>query len=510
MYGTVRTAIVNGIDTLPVQVEADVSDGLPVFDMVGFLGSEVKEARERVRTAMRNSGFEMPVKRITVNLTPADRKKSGSAFDLAIALALLSACGYVAEESLRSCLVAGEISLDGSVRPVRGIFPMCEDAAKEGVEFCMVPYENRHEAALADHVRIVPVKSLREAVEILNGEAVPEEEEEEKEMPEEEESRPDFSDIAGQKVLKRACEVAVAGMHNLLMIGSAGAGKSMAAQRIPSILPPLDREEQMELLRIRSVAGLLGPKEGLSSDRPFRSPHHTISAAGMAGGGNSLPRPGEISMAHHGVLFLDELTEFMPSALELLRQPMEERKITLVRSGGSFTYPADFMLVCAMNPCQCGEYPDRNKCRCTRAQIERFIGRISKPILDRMDLCVETPRVEFSELMKRTKKEESSETIRKRILKAHKIQEERYEKESFRYNSEIPAKKIDQYVELGAKEQEYMQETFGKLNLSVRGYHKVLKVARTIADLKGQKMVDRKDLAEASCYRSLDKSFWER
>ncbi|MBQ4293047.1 MAG: ATP-binding protein, partial [Lachnospiraceae bacterium] len=315
MYSVARTAALCGIGTVMVRVEADVSDGLPVFEMVGFLSSEVREARERVKTAVRNSGFSLPVKRITVNLYPADVKKSGTAYDLPVALALLSACGYVERERLEEVFVAGEVALDGRVLPVHGILPMVLDCGKE-VKACIIPKENREEASLAEGVRLWPVESLEEAVALLNGKREPEEAFEPLET-EGKEKGLDFSDLRGQKVLKRACEVAAAGMHNLLMIGSAGAGKSMAAKRMPTILPPMTKEERIELLRIESVAGTVTPEQAISMERPFRSPHHTITPQGMAGGGSGLVRPGEISLAHNGVLFLDELTEFAPAALEL-------------------------------------------------------------------------------------------------------------------------------------------------------------------------------------------------
>ena len=509
MYSCVRTAVVAGIEALPVRVEADVSDGLPVFEMVGFLGSEVREARERVRTALKNSDFLLPVKRVTVNLSPADLKKNGAGFDLAIALAILSAIGYVPPESLTGMLVAGEIGLDGAVLPIRGILPIVTDAAKDGIRKCLIPWQNRAEGALSEESEILPVKTIKEAVAYLNGtlEIAPVKREN---VEEERPNYPDFSELQGQKLLKRACEVAVAGRHNLLMVGSAGAGKTMAAKRIPSILPPMSYEERLELSKIQSVAGLMEEKTSLSLERPFRAPHHTITPQGMAGGGSGIVKPGEISLAHNGVLFLDELTEFMPATLELLRQPLEEQEVRLVRSGGNFRYPADFMLVCAMNPCACGEYPDMNRCRCTRAQLDRYIGRISKPILDRIDICVEIPRVSFPELTKQTAKEESSEAIRNRILAARERQKERFRGEAFRYNANIPAAGIKKYIGLGEKEQSFMEDMFTSLSLSARGYHKVLKVARTVADLAGHENVQLSDLTEAACYRSLDRHFWER
>lgn len=506
MYSEVRTAAIHGIESVPILVEADVSEGLPQFNMVGYLGSEVKEAKDRVTTALRNSGFPLPPKRITVNLYPADIRKSGTGFDLPVALAVLSALGIIPREALEGLLVVGEVNLQGLVREVAGVLPIVTGAAAHGASRCMIPSGNREEAMCAKDIAFLPVESISEAVRfltgveegaVLAGEGIGEVREN---------GLPDFSDISGQKVLKRACEVACAGMHNLLMIGPPGAGKSMAAKRIPSILPPLDFEERMELSKIQSVAGVFRKEE--SGRRPFRAPHHTISPQGMAGGG-TVPRPGEISLAHNGVLFLDELTEFAPSALELLRQPMEEKEVCLVRVSGSFHYPAKFMLVAAMNPCQCGYFPDRNRCRCSERQLDRFIGRISEPILDRIDLCVETVAVSFQELSS-PKKEEPSLEIRRRVMKAHEKQLERFEGLPFRYNSEIPAAGIRRFVPLGAREEKFMEDVYERMGLSARGYHKILKVARTIADLKDRPEVSLEELTEAVCYRGLDKRYWNR
>lgn len=507
MYSVIKTAAVSGIDSVPIRVEADVSDGMPQFNMVGYLSSEVREARERVTTALRNSGFPLPVKHITVNLYPADLRKSGTGFDLPVALAILSALGVIPEEAIRGLLIIGEVNLYGDVQRVPGVLPIAVEAKKQGCDSIMLPYENYEEASLVEELRIIPVKTLKDAVRSMTGAEVP------FEMPKPErkgtrvEEKEDFSDISGQKVLKRACEVACAGMHNLLMIGPPGAGKSMAARRLPSILPPMDFEERMEISKIRSVAGVFRTGDAYTETRPFRSPHHTISPHGMAGGG-TFPRPGEISLAHNGILFLDELTEFSPAALELLRQPMEEHEVTLVRVAGSCRYPAKFMLAAAMNPCLCGYYPDRNRCRCTQRQLERFIGKISEPILDRIDISVEAEPVRYEDLSVK-REEERSEVIRKRVEDAQRIQKERYQEEGFRYNSEIPASMISRYVPLGAKEEKYMEDVFSRLSLSARGFHKILKVARTIADLSGRKDVGIPELSEAVCYRGLDKRFWE-
>lgn len=506
MYSVVSTAMIQGIKSIPVFVEADVSDGMPLFEMVGFLSSEVKESKERVRTALRNSGYVLPPKRITVNFIPANIKKTGSCFDLPIALSILAAVGLVPEENLKNCFVTGEVSLSGAVKPVNGILPMISEAKERGIRTVIVPKDNLAEAALVKELQIYAVESIKEVIQILNGAAY-QEKIKEKEETAENEKMADFAEIQGQRVLKRACEVAVSGMHNLLIVGPPGAGKTMAAMRIPGILPPLEEEEQMELSKIYSVCGMFGNREKLMSVRPFRCPHHTVTAAGLAGGGG-IPRPGEISLAHKGVLFLDEFPEFQKSALEILRQPMEEKSVRLVRINGTYEYPADFMLVAAMNPCNCGYYPDMQKCRCSAVSIERYRNRISQPLLDRIDVCMEASPIRFEELVGE-QKEETSFQIRKRVIRTHEIQSKRYEGEKFRYNSQIPAAKIKQYCRLKEKQETYMREIYQKLNLTARSYHKILKVARTIADMDDSMEIKQCHLNEAVCYRNIDKRFWE-
>ena len=510
MYSMVKTAIVCGIGSVEVLVEADVSDGMPVFHMVGFLGAEVKEAGERVRTALRNSGYILPAKRITVNLSPADLRKSGSGFDLPIALALLAALGVIPEDALEGLLVLGEIALNGNIQPVNGVLPMIADAAGRGITKCIVAAKNAPEAELVSGMTVYGVEELAEVIALLNGKKTMEQEKKRLHTgpAQKKTTGGDFADVNGQGFLKRACEVAVSGMHNLLMVGPPGSGKSMLAGRIPTILPDMTFEEQMEVSKIYSVSGLLNHDSGLIGVRPFRSPHHTITPQALAGGGR-YPKPGEISLAHNGVLFLDELTEFKKETLEILRQPLEEKQVRLVRLGGTYTYPADFLLIGAMNPCNCGYYPDMNRCRCSVSSLERYREKLSQPLLDRMDLCVEAASLGYDEL---TGQEhgETSAVIRARVNAVHQIQRERFRGTNIRYNSQIPASLLEKYCSLDRMQRQYMKEVYEQLQLTARTYHKLLKVARTLADMDGSVTIRMEHLNEAVCYRSLDKKFWER
>ncbi len=507
MYSQVNSMTVQGIDGRLVCVEVDVSNGLPDFSLVGYLSSEVKEAKERVRTSLRNSGFSLPAKRITVNLAPADLRKEGTGFDLGIAIGILASYGLVPISSLKGAVFLGELGLDGTLCSVPGILPMTLAARTMGFSTCFVPLSNATEGAVVEGMRIIGVESLYQTTCLLN------EPKAQKPTPTphfsamtEAEYSVDFSEINGQRSMRRAAEVAAAGMHNLLLIGSAGSGKTMVARRLPTILPQLTLEESLEVTRIYSVSGLLSPQEPLLRTRPFRAPHHTVSANALVGGGR-IPRPGEVSLANRGVLFLDELPEFSKLALESLRQPLEDRQVTISRVQGSCRFPANIMLCAAMNPCRCGYYPDRSRCQCGEGEVRRYLRRISRPLLDRMDLCVEAPPVGYGEIGGHWENE-SSRSIRQRVSRAWKIQQERYQGQDIFFNSQLGGKEMKKWCALEKREESMMEKVFAQMGLSARAYHRILRVARTIADLEGSEIIRVSHLGEAVGYRGLEQKFW--
>lgn len=506
MFSTILSAAVLGMEAYPVEVEADISEGLPMFCMVGDLSPAVREAAERVRTALRNTGISFPARRVTINLSPANIRKEGTRYDLPVAAALLAALGVVPAELTDGILMVGEISLNGQVRPVNGVLQTVMLARDLNCRLCFVPRENVHEGAAIKEVPVIGIGNLEELLTCLLepkgciGKAVPAAERRSGTPV----YREDFQEINGQQGVRRAAEIAAAGMHNFLMIGSPGSGKTMIAKRMPTILPRLTLEESLEISMVYSACGKL--TEGLVQSRPFRAPHHTVSANALAGGGRKI-LPGEISLATRGVLFLDELPEFSRNALEVLRQPLEEGQITISRTSGTYRFPAHFQLVAAMNPCKCGYYPDRNRCRCLPGEISRYLNRISRPLLDRIDICSEAPRIEYRELSG-AGKNESSALIRSRVEAARQIQEARYGGQSWHFNSQLSAAAVRQFCPLGTGERKVMERAFEKLDLSARAYHRIIKVARTIADLEGEERIREPHLLEAIGYRSLDRKFW--
>ena len=495
-----------GLETFNVRVEADVAMGFPGFDIVGLPDASVKESRDRVRSALRNCGFEIPDGKITINLAPAHIRKEGSVYDLPILMALLKYSGQLVAD-ISSSVFIGELSLSGDVRSVNGVLPMTMKAKEEGFQNIYVPFHNKNEAAVVKGINVYPIKNLNQLFDHLCGRKPMETATVDIEDEENAVQIPDFSQVKGQSEAKRAIEIAAAGMHNILLIGTPGSGKSMLAKRIPSILPDMTFEESIETTKIHSVAGLLGANKGLITTRPFRAPHHTVSAVGLSGGG-TVPKPGEVSLAHNGVLFLDELPEFSRSAMEVLRQPIENGEITISRVSGTLSYPCDVMLVAAMNPCPCGYYghPTR-KCICGPKAVTRYLSKVSGPLLDRIEIQIEVPPVEFSDLTSQIQ-EECSADIKKRVNKARYIQQERYKGTGVKCNSGITPAMLNKCCPMDDKAQQLLGKAFDKMGLSARAYDRILKVSRTIADLDQSEVIKSIHIAEAVQYRSLDRKYW--